>query len=171
MFLKSSITINETSQFSALKLYKFTLQTRSTYWPLVATLRIILCLCPALPKVRPLGKAVSSRCILSTFRLYLQIQYASHWLRKDLRTSPGYSLHIYCTFSQSGCATELGAWGKGRGAGDTGIIWGGLEHSTPTPSISPYPFTPQLRSSCSPSTQKPQVWGEERVWGSPPVAG
>lgn len=30
--LKSSITINEISQFSTLKLYKFTLQTRRTYW-------------------------------------------------------------------------------------------------------------------------------------------
>lgn len=46
------------------------------------------------------------------------------------------------------------------GAGDTGIIWGGLEHSTPTPSISPYPFIPQLRSPRSPSTQKP--WGGGR---------
>ena len=32
MFLKSYITINEISQFSALKLYKLTLQTRRTYW-------------------------------------------------------------------------------------------------------------------------------------------
>ena len=44
-------------------------------------------------------------------------------------------------------------WGHGVREGGRGY-WdnmGGLEHSTPTPSISPYPFTPQLRSPCSPS--------------------